>query len=66
MAAAQSCVDVISKQIDQVTGQITKANVGVKTAERYVLMVVTFTGMSLKLKLSYIHLMYVIQKQGLR
>ena len=36
MAAAQSCVDVISKQIDQVTGQITKATVGVKTAERYI------------------------------
>ena len=37
MAAAQSCVDVISQQIDQVTGQITKANVGVKTAERWVI-----------------------------
>lgn len=36
LQAAQSRVDVITRQIDEVTGQITKANVGVKTAERCV------------------------------
>ena len=36
MTAAQKRVDVIQTQIDQVTGQITKATVGVKTSERSV------------------------------
>lgn len=34
MKAAQSCVDAVNNKIDTVTGQITKAQVGIKTAER--------------------------------
>ena len=34
LQAAQSRVDAIGRRIDEATGQITKANVGVKTAER--------------------------------
>lgn len=34
MQAAQSRVDAISHQIDEATRQITKTNVGIKTAER--------------------------------
>ena len=36
MKAAQKNVDAVNANIDQVTGQITKAQVGVKTAERLV------------------------------
>lgn len=35
MKAAQSCVDAVNNKIDTVTGQITKAQVGIKTAERW-------------------------------
>lgn len=34
MKAAQACVDAVNNKIDSVTGQITKAQVGIKTAER--------------------------------
>lgn len=34
MKAAQSCVDAVNNKIDTVTGQITKAQVGIKTAGR--------------------------------
>lgn len=34
MSAAQSRVNTIQSQIDDVEGQITKAQVGVKTSER--------------------------------
>lgn len=35
MKAAQSCVDAVNNKIDTVTGQITKAQVGIKTAGRW-------------------------------
>ena len=35
LQAVQARVDAIARKIDEATGQITKANVGVKTAERW-------------------------------
>ena len=37
MKAAQSRVDAISKQVDEVTGQITKLQVHIKTSKRLVI-----------------------------
>jgi len=50
--AVQSRLDMINGQIDQTTGHINKANVAIKTAKRYVVLLYMFCNSFVQLSFS--------------